>query len=158
MEKYYISHADKTNRKFTVKSTNGTVIYTAKKAFSFLSEKFVVTNESGKEVAVIRRNISLVLPSYKISISGKDTFTVKRKFGFSVVYDINGLPWKAEADSKCEQYLVHNDGEPIFEIIKDREGWGLGYILCVKSDYDALYGVTLSIAIDSAMRAISRVK
>ncbi|MBR2875744.1 MAG: hypothetical protein IKC01_01255 [Clostridia bacterium] len=158
MEKYFISFADKTNRQINVENENGDIVYTARKTLNLLSEKIILTNVKNEKVAEIRRNISFVLPSYRVSVAEKDTFTVKRKFGFSVAYDVIGLPWMAEADSECENYLVHNNGEPVFEIKKERERWRIGYILCVKSDYDALYGITLSIAIDSAMRAIARVK
>lgn len=159
MKEYIISPVIGAMKRFEVNTLNGETLYVAKNKFSFLSSKIFLENQNGEIIAEIKRLISLVVPSFRITVKDKESFVIKRNFGFSVSYKINGLPWEVVSEENCKKYfVVDTTGKKIFEIVKTTDKTKLGYRLKSLSDSDGLYGICIAIAVDRAMKAISRAK
>lgn len=159
MKEYIISPVIGAAKNFEVSTLNGETVYTAIRRFSFCSSKISLKNSSGESVAEIKRLKSLVVPSYRITVKDGVSFVVKRNFGFSVSYKIKGIPAEVVSDADCEKYLIiDKDGKKLTEIQKIRDKSKLCYRLKTLSDFDSLYGICITIAVDRAMKALSRAK
>ena len=141
----------------TVSDEFGNIVYTAKPRFSFIRNAFVIKDNNSKVVAKVMQKISLIVPAYEIRLNDQPLVHIKRKLGFCVCYKIKGKPWEVVTDSNCEKYYVRDiENSTIYEIEKDLELLRHNYKLTVVSEDDPLLGTCIVIAIDLAMRAITK--
>jgi len=136
--------------KFDITDEQGNQQYFCKgKAISF-GKKFKIFDNNNQIVVDIKQKHFKLMPTYKITASGK-TITMKKKFTLArAAFVFQGVNWSVQGDFMAHNYKILSDGGfPVITINKKYMSFGDSYEMDISDGQDVLLALGTAIVIDA---------
>lgn len=135
---------------FTVRNEFNEDVYWVKGSFMRIPKKFTITDQSGKKVATIERQMLKIMAHYKITIEGQPSVVIKRNFTmFKQKFQIEGTNWKLKGDYMSHNYSIVDGKAPVMSLRKHWFTWGDSYELNILDEKHQLLALCVAIVVDN---------
>lgn len=135
--------------KFTVKDQQEQDAYFACGSFMKIPKTFSITNNAGKEVALITKKAFSFLPKFFVEVNGREELTIKKEFSFfKARYTIDTAGIEVRGNWWDMNFEVYQHGEVVGKVSKEWFTWGDSYrIQVLKEEMETLL-LALVVAVD----------
>ncbi len=126
------------------------------KKYFVKSEAFRLTHQihvydlAGNEIGLVSQRLFTFLPTFDISIGGRNYGSIKKEFTFfKPSYSVDYGGWQCSGDFLSWNYDVTSGGRTVAAISKQLFSWGDTYFLDIANSQDEIMALMLVIAIDA---------
>lgn len=142
-------HVFSIGEQFTVTDMQGRTRYTVQGSFLELPKSFRITDEYGREVAVIVKKLFSMMPHFSVQMHGMEVASIDKELTFlTPKYRIDAQGLHIEGDWWNMNFTVTRQGQQVASITQRWFAWGDTYEVTVFEDRLVSLIVALVVAID----------
>ena len=139
--------------KFDVCDHNGTPKYYVEGEVFSWGKKLHVYDKYNREVAFIKQELFTWMPAYKVYVNQKEVATIRKELSlFRPRYCVDGLGWDVEGSFWEHTYRITQYGRPVVSIEKEWMTWGDTYELSIADDADEIVALAVVLTIDCVVK------
>lgn len=155
MEHYYVKQQLFSWRdRFFVKDQQGRDIYIVEGQLFSWGKKLTIYDMAGRDVLYIEQKLLTWLPAYSLFVQGKEIAVIRKELSFlKPHYRIEGPDWEVKGSFWQHDYQMIDQGRVIADVQKEWFTWGDSYALRVEDEDAGLLALGVMIVIDCVMAA-----